>query len=73
GDLRDCDLAMLPANALRPEDDRFLDDLTLDDLRARHPEIRIEAEDLCATEWVAGWIEMQKEGNLHNRNNLGIR
>jgi NifB/MoaA-like Fe-S oxidoreductase len=62
GDLRDCDLAMLPANALRPEDDRFLDDLTLDDLRARHPAIRIEAPDLCAAEWVAGWIEMQKDG-----------
>jgi hypothetical protein len=69
---------MLPANALRPEDDRFLDDLTLDDLtlddlRARHPAIRIEAPDLCAAEWVAEWIEMQKEGILHNRNNQGIR
>jgi putative radical SAM enzyme (TIGR03279 family) len=37
------DLALLPANALRPEDERFLDDLTLSDLRARNPGVRIEA------------------------------
>ncbi|HUT25644.1 MAG TPA: DUF512 domain-containing protein [Sumerlaeia bacterium] len=37
------DLVLLPANALRPEDERFLDDLTLSDLRARNPGVRIEA------------------------------
>jgi putative radical SAM enzyme (TIGR03279 family) len=61
GELRDCDLALLPANALRPEDDRFLDDLTLEDLRTRHPEIQIEASDLCAAEWVPEWIAIQDQ------------
>jgi NifB/MoaA-like Fe-S oxidoreductase len=40
---RDVDMALIPANAVRPEDDRFLDDLTMDDLRRRHPHLRIEA------------------------------
>ncbi len=62
GDLNDCDLVLLPANALRPEDDRFLDDLTLEELRTRHPEIRIEVSDLCAAEWVPWLLEVRNEG-----------
>jgi len=37
------DLVLLPGNALRPHDNRFLDDLLLDDLQTRHPSIRIQA------------------------------
>jgi putative radical SAM enzyme (TIGR03279 family) len=36
------DLVLLPGNALRPHDNRFLDDLLLDDLQARHPSIRVQ-------------------------------
>lgn len=39
------DLAILPANALRCEDERFLDGLTLEALRERHGALRIEAFD----------------------------
>jgi len=37
------DLVLLPGNALRPHDNRFLDDLLLGDLQTRHPSIRIQA------------------------------
>ena len=37
------DLVLLPGNALRPHDNRFLDDLLLDDLQTRHPSIRVQA------------------------------
>jgi len=40
--VEDLDLAVIPANALRPDDERFLDDLTLDELRSRHPGVGIE-------------------------------
>ena len=36
------DKVLLPANALRPDDLRFIDDLTLDELRAKHPTSHIE-------------------------------
>ncbi|MBN1868773.1 DUF512 domain-containing protein [Candidatus Sumerlaeota bacterium] len=39
------DLVLIPANALRSSDERFLDDLTLSELRARHPATPIEALD----------------------------
>jgi NifB/MoaA-like Fe-S oxidoreductase len=43
---RGAQLVLLPANALRRGDDeRFLDDVTLDDLRRRHPRVRIEIVD----------------------------
>lgn len=47
--LDDCgvaDMVLIPANALREEDDLFLDDMTLDQLRQRHPDTRLEA--VCA-------------------------
>jgi putative radical SAM enzyme (TIGR03279 family) len=37
------DLVLLPGNALRPHDSRFLDDLLLDDLQTRHPSILVQA------------------------------
>jgi len=38
----DCDRFLVPKNALRPWDNRFLDDLTLEDLQTRtHGEIRV--------------------------------
>jgi NifB/MoaA-like Fe-S oxidoreductase len=42
-------LVLLPGNSLRAEDERFLDDLTLEDLRRAHPERRIEAVENSAT------------------------
>jgi len=37
------DLVLLPGNALRPHDNRFLDGLLLDDLQTRHPSILVQA------------------------------
>ena len=37
------DLVLIPANSLRSEDDLFLDDMMLNNLRERHPSMRLEA------------------------------
>jgi len=57
-----CDVALLPVNALRAEGDRFLDDVTLEELRRRHPELRIKVVEGGAREIAASLLGRRPVG-----------
>lgn len=53
------DIALIPDNALRAEGDRFLDDVTLEELRPRHPKIEIRVVSGGAAEIASTLISLK--------------